>query len=216
VAARLDARAALAAWRSYGGAPLGVRAFVGARLLLLPLCEMDAELRALRGQVLSLGAGYGAVERYVAAVNDAVEVDGVELDAERVGLASAHPAPRVALRAGDVLEQGGSAAYDSALAIDLFHHIPAARHGDLLAAVAATLRPGGTFVVKDIARTPRWKHDWNRLHDRLVAGPEPIHCREPNDMAELGLRSGFASARWRRLARFDPYPHYLVELRAAS
>lgn len=216
MAARLDARSALAAWRSYGGAPLGVRAFVGARLLLLPLCEIDAELRALRGRVLSLGAGYGAVERYLASLNEDVEVDGVELDAERVAVAGAHAAPRVALRAGDVLEQRGSGDYDSALAVDLFHHIPAARHGDVLAAVAAALRPGGTFVVKDIARTPHWQHEWNRLHDRLVAGPEPIHCREPREMSELALRSGFATARWRRVARFDPYPHYLLELRAAS
>ena len=35
-------------------------------------------------------------------------------------------------------------------------------------------------------------------------------------MAALGLASGFDSARWRRVARYDPYPHYSVELRLAS
>ena len=216
MATRLDPQAALSAWRSFAGAPLGVRAFVGARLLLLPLSQMEPELRSLHGRVLSLGAGYGAVERYLAALNPDVEVEGVELDADRVAVAAESPAPRVSLRAQDVRELAGSHRYDSALAIDLFHHVPADRHGDVLAAVATALRPGGLFVVKDIARTPRWQHDWNRLHDRLVAGPDPIHCREPRDMAELGLASGFASARWRRVARFDPYPHYLVELRLAS
>lgn len=213
--ARIDPQAALAAWRSYAGAPLGVRAFVGARLLLLPLSQIDAELRALRGQVLSLGAGYGAVERYLAERNPGVDVEGVELDAGRVAVANEHPAPRVTLRAGDALEPG-TGPYDSALAVDLVHHVAAERHGDVLLAVASLLRPGGTFLVKDIARTPRWQHDWNRLHDRIVAGSEPIHCREPQDLAELALRNGFASARWRRVGRFDPYPHYLVELRAAS
>ena len=213
--ARIDPQAALAAWRSYAGAPPGVRAFVGARLLLLPLCKIDAELCALRGRVLSLGAGYGAVERYLAELNDGVTVEGVELDAERVAVANECPAPRVAMRAGDALEPG-SGPYDSALAVDLLHHVPAERHGEVLGSVAGLLRPGGTFLVKDIARTPGWQHDWNRLHDRLVAGPDPIHCREPRDLADLALASGFASARWRRVARFDPYPHYLVELRAAS
>jgi cyclopropane fatty-acyl-phospholipid synthase-like methyltransferase len=118
----------------------------------------------------------------------------------------------VSLRAGDALEQGGRT-YDSALAIDLLHHIPADRHGDVLASVAGALRQGGLFVVKDIARTPRWQHDWNRLHDRLVAGPEPIHCREPADLARLALERGFAAARWRRVGRYEPYPHYVVELR---
>jgi SAM-dependent methyltransferase len=213
--ARVDRRAALAAWRSYNGAPASVRAFVGARLLLLPLCDLDAELQALRGRVLSLGAGYGAVERYLAEVNDGVTVEGVELDAERVAVALEHPAPRVAMRAGDALAPGHGT-YDSALAVDLLHHIPAERHGEVIASVARLLRPGGGFLVKDIARTPRWKHDWNRSHDRLVAGPDPIHCREPGEMAELALRNGFASVRWRRVARFDPYPHYVAELRAAS
>jgi SAM-dependent methyltransferase len=213
--ARVDRRAALAAWRSYDGAPAGVRAFIGARLLLLPLCELDAELRALRGRVLSLGAGYGAVERYVAELNDGVTVEGVELDAERVAVANEHPVDRVAMRAGDALDPGHGT-YDSALAVDLLHHIPAGRHGEVLGSVARLLEPGGSFLVKDIARTPGWKHDWNRLHDRLVAGPDPIHCRDPGDLAGLALRNGFASARWRRVARFDPYPHYVVELRAAS
>jgi len=216
VTARLEPRAALAAWRSYGGAPLGVRAFVGARLLLLPLSQMEPQLRALHGRVLSLGAGYGAVERYVAALNQDVMVEGVELDPERVAVAEATPAPRVALRAGDVLEVSGDGQYDSALAVDLFHHVPAERHRDVIAAVATALRPGGLFVVKDIARTPHWQHEWNRMHDRLVAGPGPIHCREPDEMAELGLASGFATARWRRVGRCDPYPHYVVELRLAS
>lgn len=216
MAARLDPRAALSAWRSYDGAPAGVRAFVGARLLLLPLSELEPELRALHGRVLSLGAGYGAVERYLAALNERVEVEGVELDAERVAVAERCPAPRVSLRVQDVRELAGSRGYDSALAIDLFHHVPADKHVDVLGAVATALRPGGLFVVKDIARTPHWKHEWNRLHDRLVAGPDPIHCREPEEMAQLGLESGFASARWRRVARFDPYPHYVVELRLAS
>lgn len=210
--ARLDSEAALAAWRSYAGAPAGVRAFLGARLLLLPLGLIDPELRALRGRVLSLGAGFGTVERYLAQINPDVQVEGIELDARRVALAAAHPVPRVELRAGDVRDSAGGD-YDCALGVDLLHHVPAEGHGALLGSVAEALRPGGVLLVKDIARTPGWQHGWNRLHDRIVAGPEPIHCREPADLAALALENGFAAARWRRVARFEPYPHYVAELR---
>lgn len=192
-----------------------MRAFIAARLMLLPLDELDAELRALRGRVLSLGAGYGAVERYLAALNPEVTVEGVELDEGRVAVAERYPAERVSLRAGDVLALTGEG-YDAALAVDVLHHIPADRHADLFAAVHHALRPGGVWLLKDIARTPRWQHGWNWLHDRIVAGPEKIHCREPEEVVEFGLRAGFASARSRRVGRYDPYPHYLVELRAAS
>lgn len=209
---RVDREAALAAWHSFDGAPAGVRAFVGARLLLLPLRELEPELRRLDGRVLSLGAGYGVVERYLTALDDELVVEGIELDARRVAVAEAHPAPRVTVRAGDVRDLAG-AGYDAALAVDLLHHVPAHEHGALLAAVAGALRPGGVLVVKDIARTPRWQHAWNRLHDRLVAGPEPIHCREPAELAQIAAASGFGSALYRRAGRFDPYPHYVAVLR---
>jgi SAM-dependent methyltransferase len=195
-----------------------VRAFVAARLLLLPLKELEPELRELHGRVLSLGAGYGAVERYVAALNTDVEaVDGVELDEERVALSARAGGP-VTLRAGDVRDavRGAQGAYDSALAIDLFHHVPAEQHEQLLRGIAGVLAPGGVLILKDIARTPRWQYGWNRLHDRLVAGPEPIHCREPGEMAALALGNGFATARGRRVGRLEPYPHYVLDLRAAS
>ena len=214
--ARVDRQAAFRAWRSYDAAPLGTRAFVAARFLVLPLCEIDAELRALRGRVMSLGAGYGTVERYVVQVNPGITIEGLDLNADRVALSEAHPAPRVSLQVADVLEPREAGSYDSALSVDVLHHIPADRHADLFAAVHHALRPGGVWLLKDIARTPRWQHGWNWVHDRIVAGPEKIHCREPEEVVDFALRAGFASARSRRVGRFDPYPHYLVELRAAS
>lgn len=209
----MDRAARRRAWRSFRGAPPATRAFLAARLAVLPLRALDAELRALHGHVLSLGSGHGVLERYLAEINPAVMVEGIELDGERVRVASAtaDAAPRVSIREGDVreLDAGG---YDAALAVDVLHHVPAGEHAGVAAALGRALRPGGVCVVKDIGVAPRWKYAWNRLHDRVVAGPEPLHCRTPDEMAAVFEAAGFDVRRVESIDRGSPYPHYLVAL----
>lgn len=212
----IDVGAATRAWRSFRGAPAATRLFLGARLAVVPLGALDAELASLRGRVLSLGCGHGIVERYLAERNPDVEVDGVELDAGRVALAAATgaAAPRVRVRAADVRHLDAAGDYDAALAVDVLHHVPAASHAEIVRALHARLRPDGTLLVKDIDVAPRWKHRWNELHDRLVAGPDPIHCRSAADMAAVVAAGGFTVRTVRRLDRLGPYPHYLVRATA--
>lgn len=206
--------AALRAWRSYAGASPGTRAFLAARLAIIPLRGLDADLRALRGRVLSLGSGHGILERYLAEINDKVEVEGFELDAERVTTAAASQerAPRVVLHHRDVRDLGAPGSFDAALLVDVLHHIPAAEQGGVLSSVAGCLRPGGTCLIKDIATTPRWQHRWNALHDRLVAG-DATWCRDPADMLALAAANGLEGISQRRLGRAGPYPHYLLTAR---
>jgi cyclopropane fatty-acyl-phospholipid synthase-like methyltransferase len=210
-----DLGAAGRAWRSYAGAGPGTRAFLAARLLLVPLGDLDADLRGLRGRVLSLGCGHGIVERYVAEINPDVEIDGVELDDARVRTAAASEerSPRVRVRHGDVTRLAASGRYDGALAVDLMHHVSPGAQGELAEALHRLLAPGARLLVKDIATEPAWQYRWNRLHDRLVAGPGPIHCRSPEEMRALLEAAGFAHERSTRPGRLSPYPHYLVRAR---
>ena len=200
-------------WGTYAGTGAGTLAFVAARLLVAPLGAMDPELRALRGRVLSVGSGYGVVERYLVDINPDVTVEGVERDPRRVAVVArtGARAPGLTVRAGDALELE-SGDFDAALAVDLLHHLPAERQAPALAALARTLRPGGVCLVKEIATTPRWKYAWNRLHDLLAAGRDPIFCRAPDDMARLCREQGFNVRDVRRLGRATPYPHYLLVL----
>ena len=207
-------RPALTAWRSYAGAPPVVRAFLAARLAILPLGGLDSELRALRGRVLSLGSGYGVLERYIAEINPDVRIEGFELDGERVALAAASAPPRVAIREQDVRAIDEAHAFDGAFAVDVLHHVPAADHAALAAALKRALRPGGVLLVKDIARTPHWQHEFNRLHDRLVTGDGTIFTREPEEMAAVFESEGFRLERCVRIGAGSPYPHYLLRLRA--
>jgi cyclopropane fatty-acyl-phospholipid synthase-like methyltransferase len=213
-----DRTAALAAWRSYRGAPLSTRAFLGARLAVVPLGAMDGELHELKGRVLSLGCGHGIVERYLAELNPDVTVDGYELDGARVHLAAetGAAAPRVTVSCADVTQLSDLETHDGALAVDVLHHVAPEAHVDIARALHRCLRPGGTLLVKDIDTHPRWKHRWNEMHDRLVAGPDTIHCRSAEDMAAVVASAGFDVVEIRRLHRYGPYPHYLVHARRAQ
>lgn len=230
----IDLRAARRAFASYRGAPLGARAFVAARYVVAPMGPLAAEFRGRSGRVLSLGSGLSMLERYLAELEPGLHFDGVDLDPVKVELIARtlHRSPRVTLRLGDATrldELGGGAPtagtdaghgstasdadirYDLVLICDAMHHFPAEVHGAVLRSAADLLRPGGTLVVKDLDAGPAWKYHWNRIHDRLVAGPEPIHCRPPAEMAALLTDAGLVVERAERIDHaLTPYAHYLI------
>jgi SAM-dependent methyltransferase len=208
-----------ALWRvflSYRGAPVVTRAFVAARIIVAPLGPLAEEARPLSGRMLSLGSGISVVERYLAEVNPRLHIEGVDLDRGRVELIrrTAEHSPRVVLHYGDATLIDEPPVYAAVLACDAFHHFDPEAHKPLAEAIYRALEPGGVVIVKDLDVEPRWKHEWNRLHDRLVAGPEPITCRPPEEMAEI---LGGAGLRPERVVRTDraltPYAHYLVRAR---
>jgi 2-polyprenyl-3-methyl-5-hydroxy-6-metoxy-1,4-benzoquinol methylase len=211
----IDARAAWRAWRSYRGADAATRAFLAARIAVAPLGPMGPELRSLRGRVLSVGCGHGIVERYLAEVNPEVQMDGIELDEERVRVAQAteEASPRVRVRVADVTRLDIEEPYDAALAVDVLHHVPFEHHASIARALLHILEPGGLLLVKDISTTPRPQYLWNRLHDLLVTGPGPSWCRSPGELARLLEEAGMKVESWRRMRRIQLYPHYLVVAR---
>lgn len=190
-------------------------AFLAARVAVLPLRALDPEFARLHGRVLGIGSGHGLLERWLSQINPDVEIDGVELDTARVELSAAtqERAPRVRIRAQDVRDLSVAGHYDVALAIDLVHHVPYQDQPGLAGALALAVRPGGTLLIKDIARSPRWKHAFNRFHDRVVTGSGDVYCREPEELVALFAPHGFEAEEVRRIAPLSPYPHYLVRMR---
>jgi 2-polyprenyl-3-methyl-5-hydroxy-6-metoxy-1,4-benzoquinol methylase len=211
-------RAVIRAWRSYRGAPAGTRAFLAARLAVLPLRPLASEFAELHGRVLAVGSGHGLLERWLAELNPGVTVDGSDVDAERVALAAATQAraPRVRIHHRDVRSVDEREAFDAAVAIDLLHHVPYGDHEAIARALARALKPGGVVLIKDIARTPRWRHRFNSLHDRLVAGEHETFSREPEEMAAVFEAAGFRTERCYRVAPLSPYPHFILRLRRAA
>jgi 2-polyprenyl-3-methyl-5-hydroxy-6-metoxy-1,4-benzoquinol methylase len=210
-----DRRAALRACQSFAGTSIGTRAFLAARVALLPLAALDPYLRELRGRVVSIGCGHGVLERYVADINPTVDVTGVELDEDRVVVAarSQADAPRVKIVQGDATAPLAGADYDAALAIDVLHHVPHEHQAAVASSLFAGLRPGGECVVKDLDVQPRWKYHWNRLHDRFV-NKATVYNLGPSDMAALFESAGFVAEGSRRIDRaLGPYAHYVLRLR---
>jgi cyclopropane fatty-acyl-phospholipid synthase-like methyltransferase len=142
-----------------------------------------------------------------------VTIEGVDLDEERVRVAQATAGrqPRVRVRVADVRQLEEDGRFDAALAIDVLHHVEGSLHGAVVGALRDCLRPGGVLLVKEMATTPRRQYLWNRTHDRIVAGPERIHCRRPEEMAEVIERAGFRVDDVRRLKRLRIYPQYLIK-----
>jgi 2-polyprenyl-3-methyl-5-hydroxy-6-metoxy-1,4-benzoquinol methylase len=207
-------RAAYRAWRTYRGQPLRLRAFLAARLLVLPLKPLAEELRRLEGRVLGVGSGHGLIARFAAELNPAIEIAGIDVDAARVAVAQATEAnaPRVRIRLADVRALDSNGEFDAAAAVDLMHHVPARDHAAVAEALARAVRSGGTLLIKDIAPTPRWKHQINRLHDRLVSG-DATTAADPSSLAELFNAAGFDTERIDRVAPLSPYPHFILRAR---
>jgi 2-polyprenyl-6-hydroxyphenyl methylase/3-demethylubiquinone-9 3-methyltransferase len=193
---------------------VATRAFVAARLLVLPLKPLAEEFERLHGEVLGVGSGHGVVARFLAELNPDVTVTGLDVDAGRVAVAQATEAnaPGVRIRVQDVRALDVVAEFDAAAAVDLMHHVPRADHAAVARALARAVKPGGELLIKDIAPTPRWKHGINRLHDRLVAG-EATTATDPRALAELFDRAGFTIERLERIAPLSPYPHFILRAR---
>ena len=208
-------RAAFRAWRSYRGAGLRTRAFLAARLAVLPLKPLADEFAQLHGRVLGVGSGHGLIARWIAELNPDVTVDGSDVDERRIAVAAATQelAPRVRILHRDVRALDDVDAYDAAEATDLMHHVPSEEHADVARAIARALRPGGVVLIKDIACTPRWKHAFNSLHDRLVTGKWENFSREPEAMAAVFEAAGLETERCYRVAPLSPYPHFILRAR---
>lgn len=209
----IDLRAARRAFATYAGSPARTRAFVAARYVVAPLGPLSEELGRRSGTVLSLGSGLCMVERYLAELHPDLRFEGVDLDPDKVALIAATQgrSPRVSLEEGDATEVDRPDRYDVVLVCDAFHHFPAELHRRAARAVADALAPGGMALVKDLDVSPRWKYRWNQVHDRLVAGPEPITCRSPEDLAALLTEAGLVVERAERIDHaLTPYSHYLV------
>jgi 2-polyprenyl-3-methyl-5-hydroxy-6-metoxy-1,4-benzoquinol methylase len=214
----LDRRAALRAWWSFDGAGAATRAFLLARLSIIPLDAMDRELRDVRGRVLSVGCGHGIVERYLAEINPNVSVVGAELDADRVQLAarSQHRYPAVDVRREDARLLAGYGDFDAALAIDVLHHVAFEEQSEVARMMAASVGPGGFVLVKEMDVRPAWKYHWNRTHDRVVA-KQWVNCRPPGEMAALFQSAGLVIERVERVDRpYGLYPQYVLRFRKPS
>ena len=136
-------------------------------LHILALCMKGA------GRILEIGCGFGLFGCYFASRWPEIRYRGIDLSERRIEMAR-NAADRLGL--GNVRFDQGDAAgplaldsgYDTALMMDLLHHLPDPAKLRLLDAVVSKLPPGGRLIIKDVTRRPAWKMGFTWLLDVLM------------------------------------------------
>lgn len=164
-----------------------------------------------QGNILDVGCGFGLFSLYFAG-EPGRNIQGFDLNAERI--AAAQAAARI-LNIGNVTfshdDARGFAAngtLDAAFMVDIIHHIPVASARNLLQEIAASIRPGGALVVKDIARRPAWKKWFTWLLDKAMDFRAPVHYWEVDEL-RAELQKHFAQVDVQSMPDILPYPHVL-------
>ncbi|MCW2508539.1 MAG: Methyltransferase type 12 [Modestobacter sp.] len=215
-------RAARAAIAAYRGAPPGDRLHVLVRWLSCPFPPVVDVLPGT-GRILEVGCGHGLFSTYVAQRVPGVEVHGVDIDADKIAVATRSTASgrlSFAVAESGVLPAGP---WDAVVLVDVLYLLDEAGQRALLESCAAILAPGGVLVVKDMSTRPRWKAWVNRAQEtlsvrvlRITAGSAHFAFVEPDQRARWLQAAGLLDVRSRRLDRGRVHPHHLLVGRAAA
>jgi 2-polyprenyl-3-methyl-5-hydroxy-6-metoxy-1,4-benzoquinol methylase len=132
--------------------------------------------------ILDLGCGEGAGTTRLARKFPDAEILGIDLT-PRVGRLFDGDRTRVSFQQTSIQELAmvRPASFDLILAADVIHHIPIEERVSVLAAARQTMRPGGTFVLKDWTRSNSPIHALCWASDRFLTGDAVRYC----DVAEL-------------------------------
>jgi 2-polyprenyl-3-methyl-5-hydroxy-6-metoxy-1,4-benzoquinol methylase len=132
-------------------------------LIDVTMALVDGLVERLRSgiDVLDVGCGHGHAANLIADAFPATRVTGIDISAEGIAAARAEAErlrlgnARFEVRDALTVEPGS---YDLVTALDVIHDLPAP--AQTVAAIAQALRPGGTFLMVDIAAS-------SHLHENL-------------------------------------------------
>ena len=199
--------------RVFRGYPPGHRLHVLIRFITCPFVRMLDALPA-GGRMMEIGAGHG-IYCYFAARDTAKSVIAVEPDLRKT--VHPHHAPGVLWIAGyDECVRGG---FDSIAIVDATYRMSIAYRTELYRRVFGRLRPGGTFVLKDMDPEVRWKMKWARFQEwlsdtllKVSLGSGFVY--QTRAEVEATLRAiGFDDIRAKAIDRGYPHPHIVYTAR---
>jgi 2-polyprenyl-6-hydroxyphenyl methylase/3-demethylubiquinone-9 3-methyltransferase len=137
-------------------------------------------------RILEVGCGEGAVTERLARAYPDADILAIDIT-PRVGRLFRGRRDRVTFVETTVqqvaAEQPG--AFDLVILSDVLHHVPSAIRRELLAAVRATIAPGGSLIFKDWERTAAPIHWLCHAGDRWLTGDRVRYLRKPEAEAML-------------------------------
>lgn len=164
--------------------------------------------------MLEIGAGHG-IYSYLASRDRSRRVYAVEPDLRK----SVHPehAPGVQWIAGfDDCVRG---TFDTIVIYDATYRMPIDYRTELYRRVFDRLRPGGTFILKDMDPAHRWKMKWARVQEWLsdtflhvsIGSGFIYQTREEVEATLRGI--GFEGFTAREIDTGFPHPHIIYSAR---
>ena len=197
----------------------GVRFHTAMRAWSAPL-QAVVEALPREGSVLDVGCGHGLIANEVALRSPAARVLGIDLSETKIASAKATRGDRdnIDFRLAD-LQEIDEKHFDAVALIDVLYLVPAASWNSFLGACLQRLKPGGTFVLKEIGTTPRWKFERLKLQEfmstrilRITKG-ETMHFESAETLRDRLLSLGFEDVTIGRLDKGYTSPHILLTAR---
>lgn len=137
-----------------------IRTYCKVRFSIININILDILLLCLRGKskILDVGCGFGLFGCFLSTVYPNISYLGIDVDAERIALAS-QVAARLGLKNAQFICSDARAlrpveTYDAIMMVDLLHHLEDNAKRQLLETCAGHLRPDGRLVIKDVTRHP--------------------------------------------------------------
>lgn len=199
--------------RIYRDYPGSHRLHVLVRFLTCPFPRTVGDLPP-GGRMLEIGAGHG-IYCYLAAHDRVRRVYAVEPDLRKA--VNPKHAPGVQWIAG--FDDAVRGTFDTIVIYDATYRMSIAYRTDLYRRVFERLRPGGTFILKDMDPGHRWKMKWARLQEWLsdtflkVSIGEGFIYQTRAEVEETLRGIGFAEFRARAIDAGYPHPHIIYSAR---
>jgi SAM-dependent methyltransferase len=196
---------------------------------ILPLVEGLSDRLREGIDVLDVGCGSGRAVCQLARMFPASRFTGIDLCSEAIGAARRSAAAmgltNVCFEVVDAAEPGPAAAYDLITAFNAIHD--QARPALVLGLIARMLRPGGTFLMQDVAASSHLESNRSHPLGPFLYGFSTMHCLSVSLACggtglgavwgkELALQmladAGFGDVRVEQLPH-DPINYYYIATR---
>ncbi len=200
----------------YRSQSLGVRLHTRLRAWSAPLRPV-VEALPRDGSLLDVGCGHGLVANEMALRNPRARILGIDLSETKIASAQAsvgtRPNLEFRLAALEAIPESG---FDAVSLIDVLYLVPALAWTSFLQACFQKLKPGGTFVLKEIGTEPRWKFERLKIQEfistrvvRITQG-ETMHFESGEALLRRLSEIGFDRVVVQRLDAGYTSPHLLL------
>jgi len=201
-------------FRLFRGAGPTAQAYLRVKFRICPLLRAEAYVPD-RGDLVDLGCGNGLFPAILKLGAPARRILGLDLDPRKIAVARQALAgvPGLDFTLGDVLAFDYPPA-DIYTLIDVLYLLPFEAQDAVLAKCRAALRPGGTLVIKEMDKKPRWKYLWNSVQETVAVKiigftlGRAFHFRGREETLARLRTLGFEASAV-RLDRGYGYPHIL-------